>query len=271
MIYTANCKINLGLNILSKRQDGYHNLETVMVPVLSLYDMVEILPRKKGEVFFSSSGLTVDCSPEDNLCLKAYRLLQKEFELDGIAIHLHKVVPFGAGLGGGSSDAVSVLKGVNELYGLSLSELQLQEYAAALGSDTSFFVYNVPMLCSGRGEILAPVGLSLKGYYLTLVKPAVSVSTSAAYKGVIPRSPAIPITEIIKKDISCWRGMLINDFEESIFPRYPEMKKKKDMLYERGALYASMSGSGSTFLALSRVPIVPDGAFEGMFIHTACL
>ena len=153
--------------------------------------------------------MTVYCSPKDNIGLKEYRLLQKEFELDGIAIHLHKVVPFGEGLGGGSSDAVSVLKGVNELYGLSLSELQLQEYAAALGSDTSFFVYNVPMLCSGRGEILAPVGLALKGDYRTLVKPAVSVSTSAASEGVIPRSPAIPITEIITKDISCWRGRVM--------------------------------------------------------------
>ena len=249
MILHANCKINLGLDILRRREDGFHDLETVMMPVLGLYDVVEV-ERVEGESVFVQEGLLVDCDVEQNLCMKALRLMQRLYGVGNVRIRLDKQVPFGAGLGGGSSDATAVILALNKLYGLNLSENRLIEVAAMIGSDTAFFVRNTPQLCTGRGEKMEPVELPLQGMYLAIAKPEEGVSTKEAYSGVKPATPQVRLIDALQCPIGEWQGIVKNDFEPHIFAAHPVIAELKKMMLDAGAVYASMSGSGSAVFGL---------------------
>lgn len=245
----ANCKINLGLNVLRKREDGYHDLETVMLPVKGLYDVLDVEAIDSG-VEFTGVGIEVDCPEDKNLCVRAVRLMQSRYAIGGVAVRLDKRVPFGAGLGGGSSDATAVIMAINEIYALGLDRPTLASLAAELGSDTPFFVYNRPMLCEGRGEIMSEVEVDLRGLWLVVVKPPFGVSTGEAYSGVKPRIPDYRLTSLIDKPIEQWQGSVVNDFEPHILLAHPTIATLKEELLRSGALYASMSGSGSALFAL---------------------
>lgn len=249
MILHANCKINIGLDILCRRDDGFHDLETVMVPVLGLYDIIEV-ERSEGESHFVQRGLTVDCAVEDNLCMKAVRLMQRLYGAGEVCVVLDKRVPFGAGLGGGSSDATAVMVAMNDIFALGLSEEQLVEAAAMIGSDTAFFVRNTPQLCTGRGEIMRPIDLPLQGLWLAIAKPDEGVSTKEAYSGVKPATPAVRLADALRRPIAQWRECVKNDFEPHIFAVHPSIASLKSAMYEAGAVYASMSGSGSAVFGL---------------------
>ncbi len=243
MVAFPHCKINLGLHVISRREDGYHNIETCFYPV-PWTDILEIIPSK--EFAFTSSGSIIPGKEVDNLCVKAYQLLKEQFKLDPVKIHLHKVLPTGAGLGGGSSDAVFTLRLLNSVFELKLSTIQVKEFASLLGSDCAFFVEDKPMLGSGRGEQLTDLQLSLKDYYLVVVKPDIHVSTAEAYSGVKPQLPVYSVSEVLARPISEWKEYLVNDFEKSVFKKYPSIEAIKKNLYDHGAVYASMSGSGSS-------------------------
>ena len=249
MILRANCKINLGLDILRRREDGFHDLETVMLPVSDMFDVVEV-ERVEGESVFVSKGLVVDCKAEDNLCMKAHALMQRLYGVDSVRITLDKRVPFGAGLGGGSSDATAVILAINELFELGLSEDKLIEAAAMIGSDTAFFVRNTPQLCSGRGEKMEPIELPLQGKYLAIAKPQEGVSTKEAYSGVKPAVPTVRLADALKRPIEEWRALVKNDFEGHILESHPTIAELKNAMYEAGAVYASMSGSGSAVFGI---------------------
>ena len=249
MILHANCKINLGLDILRRREDGFHDLETVMIPVLGLYDVVEV-ERVESESLFEQRGLVVDCDPEQNLCMKALRLMQRLYGVGDVRITLDKRVPFGAGLGGGSSDATAVILAVNELFELGLSEDRLIEVAAMIGSDTAFFVRNTPQLCTGRGEKMKPIDLPLQGKYLAIAKPDEGVSTKEAYSGVKPAVPQVRLNELLQRPIEEWQGDVKNDFENHIFVAHPAIAELKKAMLDAGAVYASMSGSGSAVFGI---------------------
>jgi 4-diphosphocytidyl-2-C-methyl-D-erythritol kinase len=247
MISFPNAKINLGLHITSKRKDGYHDIETCMVPI-PLFDALEMIIDKRGE--WNSSGLPIPGEAKDNLILKAERLLKKDFPgLPNLNIHLHKNIPMGAGLGGGSADGAFALKLMNNLFDLHLDDYFLEEYAAVLGSDCPFFIQNTPQIARGRGELLEPIDLSLKGVHLVLVNPGIHVGTKEAYAGVIPSTPKVKLEEVLA-DRSRWKDELVNDFEPSIFQNHPDIRKIKEKLYASGAFYAAMSGSGSSVFGL---------------------
>lgn len=248
----ACCKINLGLDVLRRRADGYHDLETVMYPVRGLCDELEIEPVAGREALFAVRGLTIDCPPEDNLCLKAWRRMRDCYGIGGVRITLDKRVPFGAGLGGGSSDATAVVRAIDRLFGLHLHEEELIGHAAALGSDTAFFVRSAPQLCTGRGEVMRPCAVDLAGYTLVLVKPDAGVSTREAYAGVRPAVPAVPLIERLAQPVERWQGSVKNDFEPSVFAAHPVIGRIKERLLAEGAVYASMSGSGSAVYGLFR-------------------
>jgi len=247
MVIFPPCKINLGLHILSKRPDGYHNLETCFYTV-PWTDILEIIPSRSFS--FTCTGLDISSDSEDNLCVKAYRMLQKDFSIGNVQIHLHKIIPFGAGLGGGSSDAASTLIVLNSLFDLQLSLDALRAYATQLGSDCAFFIDTKPMLGQGRGEQLSDISFALAGKCLVLVKPDCHVSTAEAYALVNPQAPVRSLREILSMDCTHWRENLINDFEKSVFSRYPEIGELKERMYSLGAFYASMSGSGSTVFGI---------------------
>ena len=253
MITFPNAKINLGLSITEKRPDGYHNLETVFYPV-ALEDALEIRTSPEADKKFSlhQYGMEISGNPEDNLVVKAYLLLDKEFHLCPIEIHLYKHIPSGAGLGGGSSDAAFMLKLLNEHFQLNLSEDQLEIYAATLGADCAFFIRNAPTFAEGIGNIFSPIPLSLKGYQIVLVKPDIFVSTREAFARIKPHRQEIPLKEVIKRPIEEWKERMVNDFEESVFPQFPAIKEIKEKLYEVGAIYAAMTGSGSSVFGLFR-------------------
>ena len=202
MIRKANCKINIGLDVLRRREDGYHELATVMIPVYGLYDVVEV--EYAAQTSFRACGLTVDCPAADNLCMKAVRLMQVRYGAGDVSVALDKRIPFGAGLGGGSSDATAVILALDELFGLKLPERELIDCAAALGSDTAFFVRNTPQLCTGRGEVMTPVKLDLQGLWIAVVKPDCGVSTREAYAGIRPGVPAVPLAERIARPVNEW-------------------------------------------------------------------
>ena len=248
MVSFPPCKINLGLNVIAKRSDGYHDIETCFYP-LPWNDVLEIIPAK--EMSFSSSGISIPGKHEDNLCLKAYDLLKKDFDLPPVSIHLHKVIPTGAGLGGGSSDAAYAFKLLNTIFDLQLSMAALKEYASRLGSDCSFFIESKPMLGEGRGELLHAIALDLRGYFLVLVNPDVHVSTAEAYAGVVPQLSFYNIKNVLEyTPMVEWKRIVKNDFEESVFIKYPLIREIKNALYSKGAIYASMSGSGSSVFGL---------------------
>ena len=247
MIVSTNCKINIGLNVVTKRKDGYHDIESLMYPVLGFHDTLEIDKNAREGIEFSASGLTLDCPPEKNLCVLTYNEMRRRFpdKVGGVKVHLHKAIPSGAGLGGGSSNVAAMIKALNEMFDLALTSSQMEETASTLGSDTAFFIRNIPLFVAGRGELLYPAQVSLKGYKVVILKPDVSITTADAYKMVKPRESKKSLSRLIKHPIESWRGYIGNDFEEVMFPRFPEIEKAKATLYQRGAVYASMSGSGS--------------------------
>lgn len=247
MLISAGCKINLGLNILGKRTDGFHDLESVFYPI-PWNDLIEIVP---SNIFsFTTSGLEIDGNPEDNLIVKAYKLMVSEFNIPNVKIHLHKQIPFGAGLGGGSSDATATLILLNKLFKINLNKNSLQALASQLGSDCPFFVENIPVFASATGTHLSPFPLNLAGYYLVIVKPEVHISTSMAYGSLRNFSTKGQLLEAINLPIEEWKGHLKNDFEVPIFDKFPELQMITDSIYSSGAIYASMSGSGSAIFGL---------------------
>ncbi|MBR2976475.1 MAG: 4-(cytidine 5'-diphospho)-2-C-methyl-D-erythritol kinase [Alistipes sp.] len=264
MTIRANCKINLGLSVVRKREDGYHELQTVMLPVAGLYDVVEVERGDGNEIEFSQCGIVVDCPPERNLMVRAARLMQQRYGVGGVRLSLDKRVPFGAGLGGGSSDATAVIVAINEIYALNLDKPTLAALAAELGSDTPFFVYNTPQYCTGRGEVMRPIELELSGMWLAVVKPDEGVSTAEAYSGVRPSQPAEELPSLLRRDIGEWQRVIINDFERHIFELHPAIAELKERLLEGGARYASMSGSGSALFGIydHRPELqLPEGTF----------
>jgi len=249
MICFPNAKINLGLHILSRRTDGYHNIETVFYPV-NLCDALEIIPAGEGKVTLTQTGIPIGGKPENNLVMKAYHLLKKDYDLPGISIYLRKQIPHGAGLGGGSSDAAFMIKLLNDFSGLKLNLEQMENYARQIGADCPFFIQNKPVFAEGTGSVFSPAKILLRGYYLVVVKPDISVSTQKAYAQVTPQQPAVPLKEIIRLPINEWKNHLFNDFEPGVFAQYPEIKEIKQRLYAEGAIYASMSGSGSAVFGI---------------------
>lgn len=246
----ANCKINLGLDVLRRREDGYHDLSTIMLPVEGLYDVVDVERREDNKIAFRGIGLTVDCADEDNICVKAAKLMQERYGIAGVDITLDKRVPFGAGLGGGSADGTAVIMAINNIFSLDLTEEELIARAAELGSDTAFFVRNTPQLCEGRGEQMTAIDVNLDGMWMVIIKPNESVSTREAYAGVKPAIPELPLTQRIKRPIAEWQGLIKNDFEPSVFAAHPAIAYAKQQLLQAGAIYASMSGSGSALFGL---------------------
>ncbi len=250
MVVFPNCKINIGLNIIARRKDGYHDIETVMFPVRGLRDVVEVQKSDKPGVEFTSSGLVVDGDPGRNLCVKAYNIIRELYGIGGVRMHLHKATPMGAGLGGGSADATFTIKALNDLFDLGLDTPTIENISARLGSDTPFFTAGRPVLASGRGEMMEPVGLDLSGRRLVILKPDIFVSTAAAFAGITPRKPRHPLRELIKLPVTEWQGRITNDFEDGIFALHPRLAQLKQLLYDRGADYASMSGSGSALYGI---------------------
>ena len=272
MILYPNAKINIGLNVLRKREDGFHDLETLFYPILPqeelpqglsgtrdcLQDVLEIV--ESDQLQMHQYGIEYPGDPMDNLCIKAYKALKADFDIPPVAIHLYKRIPVGAGLGGGSSDAAFTLRGLNEMFYLGLTDDKLAAYAATLGSDCAFFIYNRPMLGTGRGEILEPADVpALQGYEIRLVYPPYFVSTGAAYGGIVPRDKRVAngekfdsrqLLELLSAPVEEWRNSVVNDFETTVFAKIPQLAPYKDELYAQGAVYASMSGSGSSFFGI---------------------
>lgn len=273
MITFPCAKINLGLNIVSKRPDGYHNLETVFYPI-PLTDALEI--KYMDEKFPSESpcdlkttGNDVDCNEEDNLVIKAYQLLAADFQLPRVHAHLVKRIPTQAGLGGGSSDAAYMIRLLDERFRLNIGIPEMERYAAKLGADCAFFITADPSYAEGIGDVLMPAdvpGAGLGGYYLAVVKPSVAVSTRDAYAAIVPKTPAKCCRDIVRQPIETWKDELVNDFEAPIFAMHPELAAIKQSLYDAGAVYAAMSGSGSALFGIFREqPTGLEKEFEGMF------
>ena len=261
MVTFPNAKINLGLNIIEKRADGFHNIESVFYPV-AWCDVLEILPAPSFS--FTSSGLPIPGSEEGNLVIKAFKILLVEGLLKekNVGIHLHKVLPMGAGIGGGSADGAFALKMLNEIFGLKLSIADLQKLAGGLGSDCPFFIENKPKFCYGKGTEFEEIDLNLKGKHIVLVNPQIHISTAEAYAGVRPQRPEVSIKDILKKPIKDWKGLLVNDFEASVLQNHPKIAKVKEELYRLGAVYASMTGSGSTVYGIfENMPEKPIASF----------
>jgi 4-diphosphocytidyl-2-C-methyl-D-erythritol kinase len=253
VVVFPNCKINLGLNIIRKRPDGYHDLETIFYPT-KLTDALEIIETDYAneEIQFTNSGLDIDVSLQNNLCFKAYQLIKKDFShLPSIKMHLHKRMWMGAGLGGGSSDGAFTLKLLNQKFNLGLSTEKLLEYALQLGSDCPFFIINKPCFATGRGEIIEPIDLDLSSYRIFITNPpGIQINTAWAFSKVTTSLPAKPIKEVIQQPVETWRNELKNDFEEIVFERCPQIGMIKENFYNAGAIYCSMSGSGSSVFAL---------------------
>ncbi len=252
MVHFPNGKINIGLQITGKRPDGYHDLQTIFYPI-NIKDIVEIIssPYDGNEITFSSSGLTVDGETTNNLCIKAYQLIKKDYPyLPPIKLHLHKNIPMGAGLGGGSADGAFTLKLLNEKFDLNLSANKLIEYALTLGSDCPFFICNTPSYATGRGELLHPISLNLAEYSILIVNPNIHINTAWAFKELTLKVPSIELAQAIKEPILNWKEFITNDFEEPVFKSYPAISELKNYLYHNGAIYASMSGSGSTVFGI---------------------
>lgn len=254
MIQFPNAKINIGLNITEKRNDGFHEIETVMFPI-SLTDVLEISKSRtssKEKIELTITGIKVDGDPAENLICKAYKLLDEEYDLDPVHVHLHKSIPIGAGLGGGSADAAFMLKGLNEMFELNLSNDRLEHYAARLGSDCSFFIKNKPAYATGRGELLTPYQVDLDNYYILVVIPNESISTQEAYSKVVPKKAEHILTESLDLSVESWKTFVKNDFEESVFAQKSKIKALKNQLISAGAVYASLSGSGSAVYGIFR-------------------
>lgn len=272
MIVFPNCKINLGLHITRKRPDGYHDLETVFYP-LPLRDAIEVITSPVSAQGFTLhpgpnsvelflTGLPVQGSPDHNLCAKAWHLLKKDFpQLPPIQMHLHKAIPMGAGLGGGSADAAFTLQLLNNKFRLGLTNEQLLDYALQLGSDCPFFIINKPCIATGRGELMQTILLDLSAWSFLLVYPAVHINTGWAFSQITPAPPQQPLSEIIQQPVDTWKHTLINDFEAPVCQHHPALQNIKDTLYAAGAIYASMTGSGSSFYGIFPKEKAPEGLF----------
>ena len=274
MITFPNAKINLGLNIVEKRPDGYHNLETIFYPI-NLQDALEVTRRENNDKEYTLhiSGAPLEGDPEDNLVVKAYKLLKKDYPgLLPVDIHMYKHIPAGAGLGGGSSDAACMIKLLNDKFSLGLSTERMEEYAVKLGADCSFFIRNKPVFATGIGNLFEPVELSLKGYHIILIKPDIFVSTRDAFAEIKPVRPAVSLKEIVKQPMETWKNSMKNDFEDSVFKKFPEIAAIKDELYDLGAVYAAMSGSGSSVYGIFKAPIENvEDKFCGCFCRQRAL
>jgi 4-diphosphocytidyl-2-C-methyl-D-erythritol kinase len=274
LILFPNCKINLGLNILSKREDGFHDIATVFYPV-HITDALEIIhaPSNSQSINFTSSGIVVDGNIDDNICIKAYYLLQKDFpQIPAITMHLHKSIPLGAGLGGGSADGAFTLKLLNDKFKLNLSNEQLIKYALQLGSDCPFFIINKPCFATNRGELLKEIKIDLPNYQILIVNPGIHINTGWAFSEITPALPKHSIEAIIQQPIITWKSDLLNDFEIPVFEKYPAIKSIKEQLYKNGAIYASMSGSGSSVFGIFEKDNLPDMPFPTTyFVRSAAL
>lgn len=274
MITFPNAKINLGLNIVEKRPDGYHNLETIFYPI-NLQDALEVTRRENNDKEYTLhiSGSPLEGEPEDNLVVKAYKLLKKDYlGLLPVDIHMYKHIPAGAGLGGGSSDAACMIKLLNDKFSLGLSTERMEEYAVKLGADCAFFIRNKPVFATGIGNLFEPVELSLKGYHIILIKPDIFVSTRDAFAEIKPVRPAVSLKEIVKQPMETWKHSMKNDFEDSVFKKFPEIAAIKDELYDLGAVYAAMSGSGSSVYGIFKAPIENvEDKFCGCFCRQRAL
>lgn len=261
------CKINLGLLVTAKRPDGYHNLQTVFYPI-PLSDELSIEEAEEDRLYMS--GIALDGDPHDNLVMRAIRILrEKGYTIPPLHISLHKNIPSGAGLGGGSSDAAATLVQLNSLYRLGMGQQEMERTVAPLGADCPFFVRCQPVYAEGIGDVFTPISLTLKGMYIVLVKPNESVSTREAYAHVHPQMPQVSLIERISKPVETWRECVTNDFEQSVFSTHPIIRQVKEQLYSAGAVYASMSGSGSTVFGLFRKDpeLLTRGMFSGMFLY----
>ena len=269
MIVYPNAKINIGLNVVEKRPDGYHNLETVFYPI-NLQDILEIqeieTDAPASGYRLKVTGTVLDGSPEDNLVVRALKLLKKDFDLPPVSIGLYKHIPTGAGLGGGSADAAFTVKTLNERFKLRLTIQQMEDYCSQLGADCPFFIQNKPVFATGIGNVFHPLELNLKYKQLVLVKPDIFVSTKDAYAKVKVQHPKKQLPELLAQPIEKWKDTVVNDFEASVFSKYPEIAAIKDKLYDLGAVYASMSGSGSSVFGIFEDPVENiDEKFSGMF------
>ena len=255
MIIFPNAKINLGLKIINRRNDGYHNIVTIFYPV-KIKDALEIV--EADELIFTSSGIPVPGNPLENLCMKAWHLLAKDYSIPKVHIHLHKQIPIGAGLGGGSADAAFCIRLLNDKFNMRLDTVAMEDYARQLGSDCAFFIKNKPVIAVGKGDEFESIELDLNKYYLVLIMPPVHVSTADAYSGVQP-SGAAELPDLLSLQPGEWRTVLANDFEEPVFKKHPQIQEIKEALYESGALYASMSGSGASVYAIFEKEVsLPD-------------
>lgn len=276
MIVYPNAKINIGLNVVEKRPDGYHNLETVFYPI-GLQDILEIKVLDEGNVpecgyKLKITGTILDGSPEDNLVVRAFKMLKNDFNLPPVSIGLYKHIPTGAGLGGGSADAAFTIKTLNKRFDLRLTDEQMEDYCTRLGADCPFFIKDTPVFATGIGNEFHPVSFSLKGKHLVLVKPDIFVSTKDAYAKVNVRRPDTPLPELLAQPLETWKDTVINDFERSVFSKYPEIAAIKDSMYDIGAVYASMSGSGSSVFGIFDEPVENiDEVFSGMFCRQRVL
>ena len=277
MLTKPIAKINLGLNVVEKRPDGYHNLETVFYPV-QIEDALEVYPMdpefpSEYDCDLKVTNITIDGDEQRNLVVRAYNLLKADFPtLPRIHAHLYKGIPTQAGMGGGSSDCGFMITLLNDMFQLCLTDQQMIDYAARLGADCAFFILNRPCYAEGIGEKLQPIDLDLKGWYLSLVRPDIPVSTREAFALIKPHYPEVNCREVVKQPVESWRDALVNDFEGSVFAVHPELGAVKDRLYDLGATYAAMSGSGSTLFALSRQPLnLDEFNSEGTFRKTIFL
>ena len=248
MLVFPNSKINIGLNVIKKRVDGFHDLETIFYP-LDLTDMLEFI-ETEDQTEFSQTGLFIDSPQESNLIIKAYNLIHAKYNLPSIKIHLHKIIPMGAGLGGGSADAAYMLKSLNDYFDLKIGINDLESYAQELGSDCPFFIQNKPVFAQATGNIFTEDKLELKKYFIAIIKPDIHVSTKKAFTDILPAKPKTSLNELIKEPIKEWKNLIINDFEKTVFNLYPEIKSIKDTLYNSGAIYAQMTGSGASVFGI---------------------
>ncbi|MEC9302894.1 MAG: 4-(cytidine 5'-diphospho)-2-C-methyl-D-erythritol kinase [Bacteroidota bacterium] len=250
MICYPNAKINLGLNIIKKRSDGFHNISSVIYPIQDLYDVLEIVESNSFSFTVSGTLFNNDIQSDKNICVKAYNLLKADFNLPCVKIHLHKRIKIGAGLGGGSSDGVFTLILLNDIFNLKLSKDDLKRYAIILGSDCPFFVENTPHIVSGKGELMKKIDINLKNYEFKFFFPDIFISTKEAYSNIEPKNPEVNLFDVISSPLQEWKEKLKNDFESYVFQKYPQLQKIKNEFYERGAVYSSMTGSGSVIYAI---------------------
>ncbi|MCD4697269.1 MAG: 4-(cytidine 5'-diphospho)-2-C-methyl-D-erythritol kinase [Bacteroidales bacterium] len=270
MIAFPNCKINLGLSVLRKRDDGFHDVETIMYPV-PLTDALEIIPSPDGKFSFTVSGFDISGDRKNNLVIKAYELLKRDFNLGPVHIHLHKAVPMGAGLGGGSADAALTIQLLNEIFELKLSTGQIENYCRQLGSDCAFFVRNKPALAFEKGDRFKPAEVDLNGYHLVIVKPDIHINTAEAYSWITPSPKDNSLHNIIRLPVEEWQEKLINDFEEPLFQRFKEIRQIKHQLLEAGAVYTSLTGSGAAVYGIFQSDPDMKGLFEDCFVWQGIL